>query len=135
MAYDFSGVSIAWAAAALVVALCWPISQALRHERLRPIAAFLLFTSAFILVAAISSACEGAGCQVGRFISALGPYGTWVIEIERAGEDQRIVWNGKEERLVLQVKLRQGGWEDLPSIAVAAQDTDGFVAAVTEILS
>lgn len=56
MAYDFSGVSIAWAAAALVVALCWPISQALRHERLRPIAAFLLFTSAFILVAAISSA-------------------------------------------------------------------------------
>jgi len=86
-------------------------------------------------VAAISGTCEAAGCRVGRFVSALGPYGTWVIEIERAGEDQRIVWNGKEERLVLQVKLRQGGWEDLPSIAVAAQDTDGFVAAVTEILS
>jgi hypothetical protein len=58
-----------------------------------------------------------------------------VIEIERAGEDQRLVWNGKEQRLVLQVKLRQGGWEDLPSIAVPAQDTDGFVVGVTEILS
>jgi len=86
-------------------------------------------------VAAISSACEGAGCQVGRFISALGPYGTWVVEIERDGEDQRIVWNGKEERLVLQVKLSRGGWEDPLTIEVASKDMDGFVAGVKEILS
>jgi len=86
-------------------------------------------------VAAISSACESAGCQVGQFISALGPFGTWLIEIERHGEEQRILWNGKEERLILQIKLSQGGWEDSIAINVETKNLDGFVHSVNSILS
>jgi len=86
-------------------------------------------------VAAISATCEAAGCRVGRFVSALGPYGTWVIEIQRDGKDQRIVWNGKEERLVLQVELSQGGWEDPLAIEIDNKDADGFVAGVTRLLN
>ncbi len=86
-------------------------------------------------VAAIRAACETAGCRFQRFISALGPYGTWVAEIERNGEDQRVVWNGKEARLVLQVKLPEGGWEDPKSLEVPEQNTDGFVARVKTLLA
>ena len=86
-------------------------------------------------VAAISAACEAAACPVKRFISALGPYGTWLVEIQRDGQIQRVLWNGKETRLVLQVPLVGGGWEDPRSIELAKQDTDGFVAGVAEILA
>ena len=85
-------------------------------------------------VAAITTVCEATGCRVHQFISALGPYGTWLVEIWRDGQDQRIFWNGKAARLVLQVSLSQGGWEDSLTIEVATLDTDGFVAAVTELL-
>ena len=86
-------------------------------------------------VAAIREACETAGCRFQRFISAMGPYGTWVAEIERDGEDQRVLWNGKGARLVLQVKLPEGGWEDPISLDVPDQDTDGFVARVKALLA
>jgi hypothetical protein len=86
-------------------------------------------------VAAISAACEAVGYPVARFISALGPYGTWLVEIQRAGQGQRILWNGKDACLVLQVPLVEGGWEDPVSIEVATQDTGGFVAGVNEIFS
>jgi hypothetical protein len=86
-------------------------------------------------VAAITSVCESAGWQVGQFVSALGPFGTWLVEIERHGENQRILWNGKEERLIRQVKLSQGGWEDPDAIAVGTKDLDGFVDGVNAILS
>jgi len=86
-------------------------------------------------VAAISAACEAAGCPVNRFISAMGPYGTWLVEIQRAGQVQRILWNGKEACLVLQVPLIEGGWEDPLSIEVATQDTAGFLAGVNEIFA
>jgi hypothetical protein len=86
-------------------------------------------------VTAITTACEAEGCHVQRFVSALGPYGTWLVEIQRDGQVQRILWNGKEAKLVLQVPLRQGGWEDPLTIEVATQDQDGFVAGVTEMLS
>ena len=86
-------------------------------------------------VAAIRATCEAAGCQVHRFVSALGPYGTWVVEIERDGRQQRIVWNGKDERLVLQLQLSQGGWEDPFAIEVTKQEAGGFVDGVKEILA
>ncbi|MFC6671561.1 hypothetical protein [Marinobacterium aestuariivivens] len=40
--------------ALLVLALCWPLSQALRHEKMRPLAGYLLFVSLFGLVSALS---------------------------------------------------------------------------------
>ena len=86
-------------------------------------------------VAAVRAACEAAGCEYQRFISALGPYGTWLVEIRRDGKAQRVLWNGKDARMVLQIELTQGGWEDAVAIDVAEQNLDGFVAGVNQILS
>ncbi len=43
----------AWIMALLLLIACWPISRALRHEQLHPLAAYLLFTSMLVLVSAI----------------------------------------------------------------------------------
>ena len=85
-------------------------------------------------VAAIRAACEAAGCEYQRFISAQGPYGTWLVEIRRGGKAQRVLWNGKDACMVLQIELSQGGWEDAIVIEVAELDLDGFVAGVDQIL-
>ena len=86
-------------------------------------------------VQAITAACAAAGYPLERFISALGPYGTWLAEIKRESQTQRVLWNGKDQQLVLQVPLQNGGWEDPLIMEVAVQDQDGFVAGVTELLS
>jgi hypothetical protein len=83
-------------------------------------------------VAAIRDACESAGGGFRRFISAQGAYGTWVVELERGG--QRVLWNGKDECMVLQIPLTEGGWEDAIVIDVATHDQPGFVAGVSDIL-
>lgn len=48
----FAPSAMAWAAALLVLAACWPLSQRWRHADQRPLAAYLVFASATILVAA-----------------------------------------------------------------------------------
>lgn len=47
---------VVWIVAPLVLAACWPLAQSLRHERLRPVAAYLLFTSVFALVSGLAFA-------------------------------------------------------------------------------
>ena len=44
---------LVWIAPIVLLVLFWPISQQLRHEKLQPIAAYLLFTSVFALVGAV----------------------------------------------------------------------------------
>ena len=86
-------------------------------------------------VAAIRTVCEAGGYRFDRLISAMGPYGTWVAEIHRDGADLRVVWNGKDEQLVLQVQLPQGGWEDPVVKEVPEQTCDGFVERVGALLA
>lgn len=43
---------VAWIIVLLALVLCWPLAQSLRHEQLRPVAAYLLFTSVLVLVTA-----------------------------------------------------------------------------------
>ncbi len=43
---------VIWLIALLALVACWPIAQALRHKKLHPLAAWLLFTSLFVLVSA-----------------------------------------------------------------------------------
>ena len=43
---------VIWVIALLALAACWPIAQTFRHEKLHPLAAYLLFTSLFALVSA-----------------------------------------------------------------------------------
>lgn len=86
-------------------------------------------------VAAIRSACEAVGAEVQQFVSAKGPYGTWLVAIRREGADERILWNGKDRTMVLQTALAQGGWEDTRVQAAEPQDTGAFVAALRSLLS
>ena len=85
-------------------------------------------------VAAIRAACEAAGCEYQRFVSAQGPYGTWLAEIQRDGRAERVLWNGKDECMVLQIERTEGGWDDAVTIEVATHDQPGFVAGVSDIL-
>lgn len=76
---NFAPMTFAWIAAIVVLVLCWPIAQALRHERLKPLAAYLLFTSVFALVGAgvflvlvlAGSALLPAGVMASRVTTAL----------------------------------------------------------------
>ncbi|SDC03625.1 hypothetical protein [Ruegeria marina] len=52
MTNTLSDQPTAWFIAILALAACWPIAQALRHEKLHPLAAYLLFTSLLVLVSA-----------------------------------------------------------------------------------
>lgn len=42
-----------WIAVIVLLAIFWPLAQSLRHENLKPLAAYLLFTSVFALVSAL----------------------------------------------------------------------------------
>lgn len=84
---------------------------------------------------AIRRTCEAAGCGYERLVSAKGPYGTWLVEIQRGGEQQRVLWNGKDKRLVLQRPLPAGGWVDPAELEVDSEDTEGFMAAVSRLLA
>lgn len=53
MTAAFVAQPVVWIIVLLVLVACWPMSQALRHERLRPVAAYLLFTSVLVLVSAL----------------------------------------------------------------------------------
>ena len=86
-------------------------------------------------VAAIRETCESLGCDYGRLISAQGDYGTWLVEFSREGKKQRILWNGKDEILVLQQERPNGGWDEPRRCSVTDQGRAGFVAGVTKILA
>lgn len=77
-------------------------------------------------VAAMQNACEAYGGVTQRFVSARGIYGTWILEFGRDGKNQRIVWNGKEGKLVLQVESTTGSWEEPKATSVRSVDIQGF---------
>lgn len=84
--------------------------------------------------AAMKSTCQNYGCKVQRFVSAKGVYGTWLIEFERHGKNQRIVWNGKDEKLVLQVALDRGGWEEPSAIPIDVIDVASFADGINRLI-
>jgi len=103
-----------------------------RKPRVEPASGHLADSPEF--VDGIGRACAARGCPVQRFISAQGPYGTWLAELDRGEYGQRVLWNGKERQLVLQVRRKHGGWDEPKSLPVADISLEGFVAAVTELL-
>lgn len=83
---------------------------------------------------AIRSACQARGLAPGDFVAALGGQGSWLLHFSAGEQRQRIVWNGRDRRLVLQQALRAGGWEDLRNCAVTATDAAGFIAGMAQLL-
>jgi hypothetical protein len=87
---------------------------------------------------AIRESCTAHGIAVEEFVAALGGFGSWLVQFT-AGEGaierkHRIVWNGREARLILQAALRQGGWEDLRECPIAGTDQPGFVAGIHTLM-
>ena len=91
--------------------------------------------SAQALEPAVFAACRSQGIVPEEFVAALGGYGSWLVHFARAGRRERIVWNGREGKLVLQAALRSGGWEDLRDCPVPAADESGFVAAIATLMA
>ena len=45
--------------------------------------------------AALTDACADCGGDVQDYVAAAGPFGSWLVRFSRAGQRQRLVWNGK----------------------------------------
>jgi uncharacterized membrane protein len=87
MGLNLTSQPVAWIIILVLLVACWPISQSLRHEKLHPVAAYLLFTSVLALVAALvffvliriasavfePSALEGAGPAIAITLLSLVP--------------------------------------------------------------
>ncbi len=83
---------------------------------------------------AVTTTCADAGCSVQDYVAAAGAYGSWMIRFSRDDAKCRLVWNGKEARLVLERATGGIDWDELHSCPVAQRDTAGFIAAVQSLL-
>ena len=83
---------------------------------------------------AVTSTCASCGCDVEDYVAAAGLYGSWLVRFERNGHRQRLVWNGKDGRLVLEQATTGVAWNEMGSTPVSARDLDHFVAAVRALL-
>jgi len=83
---------------------------------------------------AVTTACADCGADVEDYVAAAGAYGSWLVRFERDGERQRLVWNGKEGRLVLEQATAGVHWNELGSSPISARDQEHFVAAIRALL-
>jgi hypothetical protein len=83
---------------------------------------------------AILAACRAHGMEPENFVAALGAHGSWLVDFAGKTRRERIVWNGRERKLVLQRASRSGGWEDLRECPVASADGHAFSAGIALLL-
>lgn len=84
---------------------------------------------------AVTVACEDSGCAVQDYVAAAGVHGSWLIRFERAGLRQRLVWNGKEGRLVLEQATAGIDWLELGASELSERDLGHFVPAIRALLT
>jgi len=104
MTIDVANQYIAWIIALITLVACWPIAQSLRHEKLHPLAAYLLFVSILALVSTSvfwvlivigrilvgPSALEGVGPAVITVLASLVPGGAAAVWIVRRPQVRRM---------------------------------------------
>ncbi len=83
---------------------------------------------------AIRAACGARGLQAEEFVAALGGHGSWLVSFSMNGCPERIVWNGKDRKLVLQRALPSGGWADVREAPALASGADVFTSAIAALL-
>ncbi len=83
---------------------------------------------------AVTAACAACGADVEDYVAAAGAYGSWLLRFERDGQRQRLVWNGKDGRLVLEQATSGVAWNELGSSAISERDQDHFVAGVRTLM-
>lgn len=84
--------------------------------------------------AALRAVCESSGCVVQRYIAAQGAFGSWLLELSRNDETQRLIWNGQASRLSLDAPNRAGGWNELSAEGLERADIEAVIAAMRRIL-
>jgi hypothetical protein len=84
--------------------------------------------------ATLREICDAAGCPVQRYIAARGAFGSWLLELSRDGQTQRLIWNGKASRLSIDAPNRAGGWNELSAETLERTDTEAVFAAMQRIL-
>lgn len=84
---------------------------------------------------AMTQACADCGVEVQDYVAAAGPYGSWMIGLTRDGHRQRLVWNGRDGRLVLEQATPGVDWDRKGETAVADRTPDGFTAGIRGLLA
>ncbi|GEM_PF-1117230 len=83
---------------------------------------------------AVTAACAACGADVEDYVAAAGAYGSWLLRFAREGQRQRVVWNGKDGRLVLEQATSGVAWNELASSAISERDQEHFVAGVQALM-
>ncbi len=83
---------------------------------------------------AVTTACAECGCDVEDYVAAAGSYGSWLLRFSRNGQRHRLVWNGKDGRLVLEQATTGVDWHELKNSPVSERDQEHFVAEVRALL-
>ncbi|UCG72173.1 MAG: hypothetical protein JSV45_13125 [Chromatiales bacterium] len=84
---------------------------------------------------ALRKACELAGCPVHRYVAARGEFGSWMLELQRHEQVQRLIWNGQASRLSLDVPNRGGGWDEISAEVLDEGNREVLHAAMQRILA
>jgi hypothetical protein len=83
---------------------------------------------------AVTTACADCGCDVQDYVAAAGAYGSWLVRFEREGRRQRLVWNGKDGKLVHEQATAGVDWLELGSRPVSERDEAHFLSAINDLL-
>jgi hypothetical protein len=83
---------------------------------------------------ALVDACSDCGVDVEDYVAAAGPYGSWLDRFRRAGRLERLVWNGREGRLVHEQATPGIDWTELGAEVPTARDLTAFIDSLARLL-
>lgn len=83
---------------------------------------------------AVTGTCADCGCDVQDYVAAAGIYGSWLVRFARDGQRQRLVWNGKDGKLVLEQATAGVDWDEIASSPVSERDEAHFLSAINQLL-
>lgn len=87
-----------------------------------------------VFAQALTAACSACGGEVQDYVAAAGAYGSWLLRFTRANQRQRLVWNGKDGRLVLEQASAGVEWHELSASDIPQRDQAHFVAGLKCLL-
>jgi hypothetical protein len=87
------------------------------------------------LRAALSAVCEAAGCPMQRHVAAMGPFGSWLLELQIDAVQHRAIWNGKAGRLSLDRPRPNGGWDEVRASVPAGTTPEQLGEALASLLA
>lgn len=98
----------------------------------RPAADNPAATEAF--ATALTDACAACGVDVEDYVAAAGPWGSWLIRFRRQGLRQRLVFNGREGRLVHEEATSGSDWRELGADTPTGRELADFIDCTARLL-